>query len=34
MLSRFPPTQEDHPDGGDEHQDPDDLEWQIVVAEK
>jgi hypothetical protein len=34
MLPRFPFAQENHPDRGNEHEDTDDLEGQIVVREK
>ena len=34
MLPWFPSAQEDHPNRGNEHQDADDLEGQIVVVEK
>jgi len=34
MLAWFALAQEDHPNRGNEYQDSDDLEWQIVVVEK
>src|SRR5216110_2235625 len=34
MLSWFPSAQDDHANCGNEHQDTDDLEGQIVVVEK